>query len=170
VVYVDIDPTAVAHSRAMLRDDPHAAAIQADASQPEGILDHKEVRQLLDFDRPVAVLLTAMLHLLPDDARAYRTVQVLRDSVAPGSHLTITHPTLEDAPPHLLEQINQLTAESRSNYQYRPYHKIERFFDGLELVEPGLVRTPLWRPEGPDDTWLDEPQRALLLAGVGRKP
>jgi hypothetical protein len=106
---------------------------------------------------------------LPVDAQAYRTVQILRDAMPPGSYLTITHPTLEDAPPRLLEQINQLTAGSRSHYQYRPYGKIERFFNGLELVEPGLVHTPLWRPEGPDDTWLDEPQRALLLAGVGLK-
>jgi hypothetical protein len=170
VVYVDVDPVAVAHSTSLLRDNPNTAAIQADARQPEQILDHVRVRELLDFRRPVAVLFLAILHLLPDDKQASHAVHTMRNAVVSGSYLAISHPSVEDAPSHLLAQINALTAVAPGRYQYRTRAKILRFFDGLEWVEPGLVHTPLWRPEGPDDALLDHPPRAFCLAGVGQKP
>jgi hypothetical protein len=117
----------------------------------------------------VAVLLVAILHLVPVDEEAHHTVRVLREALVPGGYIVISHPTREDAPPEFLEQINRLTAASAGNYQYRSRAQIRRFFDGLELLEPGLVHTPLWRPEGPDDLCLDRPERALCFAGVGRK-
>lgn len=170
VVYVDVDPVAVAHSQAMLRDNPHAVAIRADARQPDQILDHAEVRRLLDWSRPAAVLFVAVLHLLPDDDQAYHTVVTLRDVLAAGSYVAVSHPSYEDAPPTLMEQINELTEASASHYQYRALAKIRRFFDGLDLIEPGLVHTPLWRPESPQDLLVDEPRRAFCFAGVGLKP
>lgn len=168
-VYVEIDPVAVAHSRAMLQDNPSATAIRADAREPERILDQAEVKELLDLSKPMAVLLVAVLHLLPLDEEAYHTVEVLREALVPGSYVVISHPTREDAPPEFLEQINRLTVASAGNYQYRSRAQIRRFFDGLELLEPGLVHTPLWRPEGADDLCLDRPERALCFAGVGQK-
>jgi hypothetical protein len=84
--------------------------------------------------------------------------------------VAIAHPSCEDAPPALLEQVNKLTASAPSRYQYRTLAKIRDFFDGLDLVEPGLVHTPLWRPESPQDLFVDEPQRAFCFAGVGLKP
>jgi S-adenosyl methyltransferase len=170
VVYVDIDPVAVAHSQAMLRDNASVAAIRADARQPDQILDHVEVRRLLDWSKPAAVLFVAVLHLLPDDDQAYRAVVTLRDAMAVGSYVAVSHPSCEDASPTLLQQINTLTPVSSSRYQYRTLAKIGRFFDGLDLVEPGLVRTPLWRPESPQDLLVDEPKRAFCFAGVGLKP
>jgi hypothetical protein len=170
VVYVDIDPVAVAHSNSILRDNPHAIAIQADARQPEHILDHAEVWRLLDLSQPVAVLLIAILHLIPADDQALHTVRTLRDAVPSGSYIAISHPSLEDAPSYLLDQINALTAVAPSRYQYRLRPQVERFFEGLDLLEPGLVHTPLWRPEGPDDALLDQPERAFCLAAIGRKP
>ncbi len=170
VVYVDIDPIAVAHSQAMLRGNPHAVAIRADARQPDQILAHTEVRRLLDWSKPAAVLFVAVLHLLPDDEQAYRAVVTLRDVLAAGSYVAVSHPSYEDASPSLLQQVNKLTESSASRYQYRTLAKIGRFFDGLDLVEPGLVHTPLWRPESAQDLFVNEPQRAFCFAGVGLKP
>ena len=170
IVYVDIDPIAVAHSRAILQDNPNATAIRGDAREPDQILQHAEVRRLLDFSKPAAVLFLAVLQLVPDDDQAYHAVRTLCDALIPGSYLAISHPTSEDAPPELLQQINKLTTAAPTVYQYRPHAKIRRLFDGLELVDPGLVHTPLWRPEGPDDVLLDQPERAFCLAGVGLKP
>jgi len=131
----------------MLRDNPRVAAIRADARQPDQILDQAEVRRLLDWSRPAAVLFVAVLHLVPDDGQACHAVATLRDALAAGSYVAIAHPSREDAPPALLEQVNKLTASAPSRYQYRTLAKIRDFFDGLDLVEPGLVHTPLWRPE-----------------------
>ena len=169
MVYVDVDPVAVAHCTALLRDDPNTVAIQADAREPEQILDHAQVRAFLDLRKPVAVLFLAILHLLPDDDQALHSVRTMREAVVSGSYLAISHPTIEDAPPHLLAQINALTAVAPGRYQYRRRDQILRFFEGIDPVEPGLVHTPLWRPEGPDDTLLDQPARAFCLAGIGRK-
>jgi S-adenosyl methyltransferase len=170
IVYVDIDPIAVAHSLAILQGNPHATAIRGDAREPDLILQHADVRRLIELSRPAAVLFVAVLQLLPDDDQAYGAVRTLRNALTPGSYIAISHPTCEDAPPELIQQINRLTAVASSVYQYRTHGQVRRFFDGLELVEPGLVHTPLWRPEGPEDFLLDQPARAFSLAGIGRKP
>jgi len=169
VVYVDIDPVAVAHSQAMLRGNPRDAAICVDARHPDQILSHAQVQRLLDWSRPVAVLFAGVLHLLPDDDQAYRAVYTLREALTAGSYVAISHPSYDDAPSIFLQQINKLSEGSASRYHYRTLAKIQRFFDGLDLVEPGLVHTPLWRPESPQDLLVDEPQRAFCFAGVGLK-
>ena len=170
VVYVDIDPIAVAHSQAMLTDNPTATAIRADARQSDQILAHPEVRKLLDFERPAAVVLLLILHAVPDDDEAYGIVRTLRDALSPGSYVAISHATRDDAPPGVLDQLEALTRGSSTPTIDRTLAEVERFFEGLELVEPGLVRPPLWRPEGPDDVQLDHPERVLVWSGVGRKP
>jgi hypothetical protein len=170
VVYVDIDPVAVAHSRAMLEGDVNATAIRADAREPDAILNHPEVKALLDLNRPTAILLVALLHLLPEDDQAYRVMRTFTAVLTPGSFVAISHPTYEEAPTEFRQQIDRLSSRAPAAYQYRSHPKILQFFDGLDLVEPGLVYTPLWRPEGPDDMLLDSPERAFCLAGVARKP
>ncbi|MFQ5595762.1 MAG: SAM-dependent methyltransferase [Anaerolineae bacterium] len=170
VVYVDIDPIAIRHSEAILRDNPNASAIQADVRQPEQILDHEEVRRLIDFSQPTAVLLIALLHLIPDDEEAYSAVRTLRDAVVPGSYLAIAQGTDEKAPPDVAKQLEELGASTPTPNKNRSRPEIELFFEGLELVDPGLVHVPLWRPEGPDDVLLDRPERSINLGGVGRKP
>lgn len=170
VVYVDIDPIAIAHSEVILRDNPRACAIRADARQPERLLDHVEVKRLLDFSRPVAVLLIAFLHLVPDDAEAYSLTGVLRDAVTPGSYIAVAHGTYESALYEIVQQLQALGGGSMSPYAYRTRAQIEPFFGAFELVEPGLVHVPLWQPEGPDDVMLEWPERSLNLGGVARKP
>jgi len=170
VVYVDIDPIAVAHSRAMLKDNPNATAIQGDARRLDRILAHEEVKDLLDFSQPVAALFLLILHVISDDEEAYGAVCTLRDALAPGSYIAISHGTRENAPPGVIEQLEKLGAGSPNPPRYRSRAEILQFFDGLELVEPGLVYMPLWRPEGPDDVFFDEPEQSLGFGGVGRKP
>jgi hypothetical protein len=170
VVYVDIDPVAVLHSRAILQGNACATAIQADARQPEQILQHPEVKRLLDFDRPIGLLLVAVLHLVADDDQALHTVSTLRDALAPGSYVAISQTTFDGAPPGVEAQVTRLAAGASTAIGYRSYDRVRRMFDGLEVVEPGLVFIPLWRPEGPNDVFLDKPERALNYAGVGRKP
>lgn len=170
VVYVDIDPVAVAHSQAILEGNSNATAIRGDVGQPAQILDHAEVKNLLDFSRPVAVLLLLVLHAIWDDEEAYSTVRTLRDRLVPGSYIAISHGTVDDAPPEIIEQMAKVSAGTSIPTRPRPWAQIQRFFDGLELVEPGLVRPPLWRPEGPDDILLDQPKQTLSFGGVGRKP
>lgn len=168
VVYVDKDPVVVAHSLAMLQDDPHVTAIQVDIRQPDQVLAHPEVQRLLDFDRPMAVLLLSILHAFPEDEIAYGTVRVLRDALSSGSYLAVSHGTSEGGPADALEQIEQLYANRP--HKLRSRAEVQRFFDGLEMVDPGLVYIPLWRSEGPDDVFIDTPERVLAFAGVGRKP
>jgi S-adenosyl methyltransferase len=167
VVYVDIDPVAVAHSQAILQGDPNTAAIQADLRKPEQILDHAEVKRLLDWSRPAAVLLVAVVHFVLDDDQANRAMHVLRDALAPGSYVAITHLTFDDCPSDKAEGLIKSvlrTSKARTRAQ------ITQLLDGLELVPPGLVYLPLWRPEDPDDVLLDQPERTLGWGGVGRKP
>ena len=169
VVYVDIDPIAVAHSVAMLKDNPYATAIQADARQPDFILNHPEVKHLLDFSRPAAVLFITFLHYIVDDDQALKSVRTFRDALAPGSYIAISHGTTDNAPPGVTEGAEKLSAMTPTPSKYRARADILKFLDGLELVEPGLVHIPLWHPEGPDDPFLDRPEEVLNWGGVGRK-
>lgn len=170
VVYVDADAVAVKQSQKILHDNAQAIAIQGDIRRPGEILNHSDTQQLLDFGRPMAVLFSAVLHFVTDDAEAYAVVRTIRDALAPGSYIAISHPTYEKAPPEIVEQIDRLYASSTRPSKTRERAQIETFFDGLDLVEPGLIHIPLWRPEGPDDVFFDQPERSLVLGGVGRLP
>jgi hypothetical protein len=170
VVYVDVDPIAVAHSEAILRGNPAAAAIGADARYPEQILAHTAVRRLIDFDRPVAVLLVFFLHFIDDNATASHIAETVKGSMAPGSYLVLSHGTAEGMQPDQLDQLIRLYEGSTNPWSSRSRCQVEKFFDGLELVPPGVVYTPLWRPESPHDLYADRPARASSYAGVGRKP
>lgn len=167
VVYVDIDPVAVAHSRAILADNPRAAVVQGDARDPAHLLAQPEVQRLLDLRRPVAVLLIALLHFVPDDEDAYGLVRSVRDAIVPGSFIAISHASFEGRPEES-ESHTQLYSRTPTPMMMRSRRDIERFFDGLHLVEPGVVYLPLWRPESPDDVD-DHPERFTGFAGIGRK-
>lgn len=169
VVYVDIDPVAVAHSAAILGDNPGAVVIQGDVCQPERVLAHPQVQRLLDRQQPLVVLLMALLHFVADDAAAYHSVQVLREALVPGSYLVLSHASFEGMPDESREH-ERFYARMPTPMRMRSHADIARFFDGLELLPPGLVFLPLWRPDGPDDLFLEQPERCTGYAGVGRKP
>ncbi|MFI6638445.1 SAM-dependent methyltransferase [Streptomyces sp. NPDC050504] len=170
VAYVDHDSVAVAHSRAVLEDNDRAVIAPADLRKPQEILNSPEVAGLLDLDRPVALLLVAVLHFLEDSDDPYGAVAELRDALAPGSLIVITHASYEGVP----------LTEERAGGAVGVYQKIKNplvmrtreevtaFFDGYELLEPGLVAMPDWRPEDP--MVLEDPYAYSGFAGVGRKP
>jgi O-methyltransferase involved in polyketide biosynthesis len=169
VVYVDNEPVAVNHSRTILEGNSKATVVQADIRQPEVILGHPETRRLLDFNRPTAVLLLSVLLFLNDE-EAYRVVRYVRDVLVPDSYIAISHPTDDATPPEQAERAEKLYAAIGAPVRVRSYNEVERFFEGLELVEPGLIHIPLWRPEGRDDLFLETPELSGYYAGVGRKP
>ena len=172
VVYVDNDAMVVTHSRALLAGE-HTITVQADLREPEAIVGHPEVRKLIDFDRPVALLLLAILHFVPDDQDPQGIVARFRDALPPGSYLAISHGTTDIPERHDMSpaQMAEMGARVERLYQLpnasivsRTRAQVERFFDGFDLVEPGLVEIQRWRPDS---------QSSLLpggfYGGVGRR-
>ena len=170
VVYVDIDPVAVSHSQAILRDNPNAVIIQADVRQPESIVNHPVTQDMLDFTRPVGMLMISILHFIHDDDEAYRIVRMLHNSLASGSYLVIAHASGDGLPPAVRDRVLQIYARSTTPLIFRSREQIEGFFDGLNFVEPGVVYLPQWQPDGSEDLWVNEPERSNGFGGVGRKP
>jgi SAM-dependent methyltransferase len=167
VAYVDIDPVAVAHSRAILAGNDRATTIQEDLRRPGTILAHSDVRALLDLTQPLGVLLVAVLHAIPDADDPFGIVARLREAMAPGSYLVISHLTDESRLDEST-QIRQLTRQTSTPITHRTRAHIERFFAGFDLVDPGLVWVPQWRPDSPDDV-ADRPELSSIYVGVGRK-
>jgi hypothetical protein len=169
VAYADVDPVAIAHSKTILADHPGAAIIEADLRDPEKILTHNAIRQLIDFSQPVGLLLVSVLPFIADDGDPWRIVAALRDALAPGSYLALCHATDEGRP--VVAQAAQKTYNRSvaTQARVRPRADILRFFDGFELVDPGLVSIPVWRPESPADVPAD-PSQFWCLGGVARRP
>ena len=165
VVYVDVDPVSVVHFQALVHAVPGAAAIVADAREPRSILEHEDLVGLIDLDRPVAVLMISMLDLLLDEEDPEATVTAFKDVMAPGSHLVVCDFTDENLTAQERAIADRLMSEHGVVVTFRPRERIAGFFDGLELLEPGLVNAPEWRPDR-----AHEPPTGWLLAGIGRKP
>ncbi|MEU7282174.1 SAM-dependent methyltransferase [Streptomyces sp. NPDC045431] len=171
VVYVDHDPVAVAHSKAVLEGNEHAAVVAADLRKPQDILAAPETTALLDLDRPVALLLVAVLHFLEDADDPQRSVAELRDALAPGSLLIVTHASYEGVPVPQERAGGAVGVyrDIRNPLVMRSQEEVTRFFDGFELVEPGVVSMPHWRPEPDSPVEQEDPYAFAGFAGVGRK-
>jgi hypothetical protein len=167
VVYADNDDVAVAHSRLILEDNPDAAVIQADLRDPAAILAAPETQLLIDFTRPVALLLVTVLYFIPDADGPDQILTTLRDALAPGSYLVISHGCLDAQPgtASTVETVYNSKVDARVTARTRD--QIARFFDGFTLIDPGLAWLPAWRPDSPDDV-PDDPSKYWVLAGVGR--
>lgn len=168
VVYVDIDPIAVAHSRSILGGDQHTTVVQADLRQPGQVLADPQLQALLDLDQPVGVLMVAVLHFVADDANPAGIVAGFRDAVVPGSYLAISHGT-QESDPQLAVRMLALYARGGAPLTARSREQVEELFAGFELVDPGVVFLPLWRPEALQRV-NDHPERFSTFAAVGRKP
>jgi hypothetical protein len=169
VVYVDVDPVVIAHSSQMLKDDRWATIIEGDLRYPSSILEHDEALDLLDFSRPLGLTMTTVLHFIVDDGLAYGATRTLIETLSPGSYVAMNHGLVEERSREMVEDVIE-EYKRAADVKARRREEILKFFDGLELLEPGLVRGPLWRPEGPDDLLLDTPELTNMLVGVGRKP
>ncbi|MEV4707898.1 SAM-dependent methyltransferase [Actinoplanes sp. NPDC049316] len=166
VVYVDNDPIVLAHGRALLATNADTTVVTADLRDPDEVIGHDEVRELIDFTRPVGVLLIAMTHFLREDERDW-VMGTLRESLAPGSYLAATHVTVDGHSPGAVEGVEAAYRKTPTPIYFRRHDEISRFFDGFELVEPGLVTVDEWRPDPNDPA--PEPTR-WLYGGVGRRP
>ncbi len=166
VIYVDNDEVAVAHSRLMLEDNPDAAVIQADLREPAKILADPAI-QLLDFTRPVGLLLVAVLHFIPDADNPAQLIATLRDALAPGSYLVICHACQDTDPEFAAQGAAAYGSRVAGQLCMRSSDEIASFFDGFTLVEPGLVWLPEWRPD-PGDNVPDDPRTFWCRVGVAR--
>ncbi|HZC40000.1 MAG TPA: SAM-dependent methyltransferase [Streptosporangiaceae bacterium] len=166
VVYVDNDPVVLAHARALLTGGPEGATdyIDADLRDTGTILDH--ARQTLDFARPVAVMLIAILHVIGDEDRPADIVARLLDAVPPGSYLAMSHVASDIVPGPAAEMVRRLNLSVQEKTNPRTQAAVTRYFDGLELIEPGVVRVQHWRP----DSELESATPSNMWGGVGRKP
>jgi SAM-dependent methyltransferase len=166
VVYVDNDPSAVAHSSMLLSGDQDTGVIMEDLRNPEAVLGHPTVRGLIDLSRPVGLLMVTVLHFVPDSDDPVGVVGRYRDALSPGSFLVVSHATHEAQPDNAAAVEKLYQSSARSGAYTRSQEEIARFFAGFDLVEPGLVYLPLWRPDSPEPP--EHPERAWFYAGVGR--
>ncbi|MFC9974798.1 SAM-dependent methyltransferase [Spirillospora sp. NPDC127200] len=166
VVYVDNDPTVLVHGRALLAGAEDATVVAGDVRDPEGLLADPTVRGMLDLSRPVGVLMVALLHCVADEDDPWAAVARLRDALPPGSHLVLSHICASE---HVTaaRAAADVYQRSRATMVLRERSAIERFLDGFEPLEPGLVALDDWRPDG--DVKRDD-LPAWILCGVGRKP
>ena len=147
VVYVDNDPIVNVHANALLTGVGTTGIVLADLRDPKAILSHPTTRRLIDFGEPVALLLVAVLHFIKDDEHPAELVATLRDALPPGSYLALSHATGDfrsAAAADAVTVYNQAT----SPVTLRSHNQIAALFSGFDLVEPGLVQLPLWRPDG----------------------
>jgi S-adenosyl methyltransferase len=165
VLYVDNDPIVVAHAQALLAVDSTTIAVNRDLRQPRGILDHPALRALIDFDAPVAVLLVAILHFIGDGDDPYGIVAELMRAMPTGSYLVISHVTGDHLGPAITREVRKLYDKACPGATARSREQIAGFFDGLELIEPGLVSVPSWR----NGFVADDHCRVIFYAGAGMK-
>ncbi|MEU8799423.1 SAM-dependent methyltransferase [Spirillospora sp. NPDC048819] len=166
VVYVDNDPIVLVHARALLRSHRmgRTAVVQADIRDPEAIVADDLVRSLIDFDEPLAVMLVSVLQFVPD-REPHDIVAPLRDAMPAGGYLAVSHPT-QDFRAGQVTQVASTYNRAKAPAVPRRKAEIERLFDGFEVLEPGIVQTPLWRPDGPVTPDLD---LMWMYGAVGRK-
>jgi SAM-dependent methyltransferase len=165
VVYVDNDPIVLAHARALLTSEPGGATAYLDQDLRNVAQIIRAAAGTLDFTEPVAVMLVGILHCIPDEDDPAGVIRQLMDAVPPGSYLVISHPANDINSPGVGRLASRLNELMPVKLRFRSQAEVARFFDGLELVEPGLVRAPEWRPDSDRD--LENP--AAVWAGVARK-
>jgi SAM-dependent methyltransferase len=166
VVYVDVDPIAVTHSRQILTGNQRAAVVHEDLRRPGRVLADAGLRRVLDLAEPVAVLAVAVLHAISDTDNPAGVLAEYRDAVVPGSYLVIAHGV--DSRPVDGKKLVELSRRTTTPLTRRTGAQIEAMFEGFDLVEPGLVWAPLWHPESPHEVPA-QPELSGNLVGVGRK-
>jgi hypothetical protein len=160
VAYVDNDPIVHVHAHALLAGEGNTSIVLADLREPEAILAHPKVQELIDFEQPIALLLVAILHFVPDEQEPGRIIATLRDALPLGSYLALSHGTADfhdDAP---VSEATAVYDRATAPLVLRSHAQISGFFKGFDVVDPGVVQVPLWRPDG-------KPLRPRDLAKIG---
>jgi hypothetical protein len=178
VVYVDYDPMVCTHSRALMMSTDNVGVVNADLRQPETVVDHPEIRRLLDFSEPVAVMMVCILHFIADEYDPQAIVARYTDQCVSGSHLVISHLTgdlLRQARPEETKQAEEVYRRTSAPVYLRTHDEIRRLYAGYELLDPGLVWLTDWRPEiaapadPPGVSRLPGPSRPVEAPGYGGK-
>ncbi|GAA1240586.1 SAM-dependent methyltransferase [Pseudonocardia aurantiaca] len=167
VVYVDKDPIVLAHGRALLADNRTTSVAQADATDPDSILDSPDTTDLVDLDKPWAVLMASVLHHLTDSEDPAGVTRRLIERMPSGSYLFTVNLLREDHPQADAQLEAEVVSQVGSGYM-RTWDQLRAYYEGLEMVEPGLVYANEWRPTDP--TKAEGPWATVLVAGLGKKP
>ncbi|WP_282782061.1 SAM-dependent methyltransferase [Nocardia sp. CC201C] len=166
IVYVDNDPIVLVHANELLNSSPEGktAYLEADVREPRRILTHPDLLDTIDLSQPVALILVAILHFIGDEEKPHNLVRELREALAPGSYLVISHATGDYLAPEDRPATLEANKRSRVPFYLRSREEISRFFTGLELVAPGITSVTNWRPE----EWRPHPraEAVSMLGGV----
>jgi hypothetical protein len=166
VVYVDFEPVAITHAELMLADEPNVTALLGDLREPEKIV--AQARELLDFSQPIGLLVVGVLQFIPDSDDPWGVLSRYVEALSSGSYLALSHFTA-DSMPAAMAAGKEIFAKTAEPITPRTRARVTEMLSGLEIVEPGVVFTPQWRPETPEDVG-EDPSKANLYAAVGRKP
>jgi hypothetical protein len=170
VVYVDNDPVVLSHARALLVDSARTAVVRGDILHPEALVADTRLRELIDLDQPLAILIFGALNFIPHSDDPFKGVAALRDALPSGSYLAISHVVFDTRPDAVdpIEDIYRAMLNRPGETAARTLDGVRPFFDGFELVDPGLVYIREWRPDNPLKARLSG--RVWVAGGVGRKP
>ena len=174
IVYVDSDPMVATHSRDLLAHSERTALVTADLREPDAVLSHPDLRQLIDFDQPIGVLMTAVMHFISDDEDPWGIVARYMDAVPAGSYLALSHATYEQLPPQAVQAMYDVYERATSHIYLRSKADITRFFDGMEMIQPhagaqsSVCFVGCWGAEDPDEA--DSDGSRVLRCGVARAP
>jgi len=165
VVYVDYDPVVLQHARVLLTSSVPGSVdyIDADLREPGKIL--REAARTLDFDRPVAIMLIAVMHLIVDADHPDEIVGRLKAAMAPGSYLALSQVASDIETEQVAEARRRYNSLARETQQHRTHAEVARFFDGLDLLAPGVVPVPKWRP----DSEFEASAKSSMWGGVARR-
>jgi S-adenosyl methyltransferase len=168
VIYVDNDPVVLSHARALLTDDVATVAVAGDLREPKALLDDPEVRAHLDFSQPIGLLLCGILHHLLDSEDPRGLTQALIEALPSGSYMFIHH--LLDSGDPAAAELQAIMQAGMARGQFRTREQIAAMFGDLELVPPGLVIVPEWRPDAATLSAKHHPVLKMACVGVARKP
>ena len=170
VAYVDNDPIVLVHGRALLTGTGKTSVIEADLRDPEKILTHPEVLAVIDFTRPVAVILAGVMHFITDQEDPYGVVERFKAAVPSGSHLLLSHITLDFAP-QMREELTKPYDKSTAPMVPRSHAEVSKFFEGWQLVDPGVAEVVLWRPDATErQEHIPGGGHAWAYGGIAVKP
>ncbi|MQA04025.1 MAG: hypothetical protein GEV07_15290 [Streptosporangiales bacterium] len=174
VVYVDIDPRTAAAGRGLLADSANAAVVMADLCEPERVLGSREVRELIDFEQPVGLICTAVLHFIGDEKDPFGVIRTYMDALPSGSYLALTHITADKQPSGPVKAISGIYRGAGEMIYFRSRELVDLFFAGLDLeppyenADPKLTFMGIWGCEDPEEA--DDDVGRWAYAGVARKP
>ncbi|MET7904953.1 SAM-dependent methyltransferase [Streptomyces sp. NPDC005336] len=171
VVYTDNDPIVLAYAQALLNGTPEGrtAYVQADVREPQRIINAGELQETLDLSKPVAMSVNALFHFIPEEAKPYEIVRELMDALPSGSYLMLTHST-HDFSAETWVKVIEIYKESGIPFTTRSQSEVAAFFEGLELVEPGVSEPQHWKPDADDRPEDIRSADINMWAGVARKP